>query len=168
VGGPGDDTVAVNDDGDTIDGGGGTNTVVFAGSSAQYAVADAAGTVQVTDSVLGRNGTDLLSNVTFLQFTDKTVDVRTLPGAATALNGLGGSTAGNVLQNSSPSPLLDWQTAGGGYTARAGATAAHGQGSSDMPVQGGSSGLALAAQTGTGLYANAIPTAGAALGGNVA
>jgi hypothetical protein len=38
----------------------------------------------VTDSVLGRNGTDLLSNVTFLRFSDTMVDVRTLPGAATA------------------------------------------------------------------------------------
>jgi serralysin len=43
VSGPGDDTITVNNDGDTIDRGGGTNTIVFVGSSAQYAVATTPG-----------------------------------------------------------------------------------------------------------------------------
>ena len=40
VGGNGDDTFIVNNDGDTINGGAGTNTVVFAGSSTQYTIAN--------------------------------------------------------------------------------------------------------------------------------
>jgi hypothetical protein len=168
VSGPGDDTIVVNDDGDTIDGGGGTNTVVFSGSSAQYAIADNAGTVLVTDSALGRNGTDLLSNVTFLQFTDRTIDARTLPGSATAQNELGGSGTDSVFRNSNPSPLLDWQTAGGGYAMPAAGSASNNQGTSDIPAQSGGSGLSLAAQMTNGAYTNALSAVGVTLGGNAA
>jgi Ca2+-binding RTX toxin-like protein len=70
VGGAGDDefTVAGNN---TIDGGAGTNTVIFHGARADYTItALADGELQVADSVTGRDGTDLLKNIQELRFSD--------------------------------------------------------------------------------------------------
>ena len=76
VGGAGNDSVSVNNDGDTINGGGGTNTVVLAGTEAQYRLAiSATNVITVTDTVTGRNGVDTLTNIQYLKFTDKTISI---------------------------------------------------------------------------------------------
>ena len=61
---------------DSIDGGGGTDLAVYSGSIAAYTISfntPSAGQIQVTDSVSGRDGTDTLSNIEALEFTDGTV-----------------------------------------------------------------------------------------------
>ncbi len=62
---------------DTIDGGGGADLAVFAGARGSgYTVSfntPSAGQVQVQDSVAGRDGTDILTNIEVLQFTDQSV-----------------------------------------------------------------------------------------------
>ena len=79
VGGAGDDVFYENADGDTINGGGGTNTVVLQGNLSGYSMArtpDGAVTVM-------HNGTsikDMLSNVATLQFADgATVQADAIP-----------------------------------------------------------------------------------------
>ena len=69
LGGAGNDTFVLNTDGDVIDGGGGTNTAVFAGPSAGYAVAFNGGTVTVTP--LGGGAADTLTHIQTLQFADE-------------------------------------------------------------------------------------------------
>jgi hypothetical protein len=56
---------------DTFSGGSGTDTAVFNGVRASYTVSIAAnGTITVQDSVAGRDGTDTLTSVERLQFSD--------------------------------------------------------------------------------------------------
>ncbi len=54
---------------DAIDGGAGTDMAIFSGAQAQYTVTTS-GTIQVQDNVANRDGTDTLSNVEVLQFSD--------------------------------------------------------------------------------------------------
>lgn len=67
VGGSGDDTFTVNRLGNVLDGGGGTDTVVFSGSRSQYRVQRMEGGRYV---VSGADGVDLLSNIEYLRFSD--------------------------------------------------------------------------------------------------
>ena len=58
---------------DSIIGGGGTDTVVMSGLRANYTVTQISATVfQIVDNTAGRDGTDTLTNVTNVQFTDGT------------------------------------------------------------------------------------------------
>ena len=83
---------------DTIDGGGGTDLAVFSGPQAVYTISlntPSAGQVQVADSVAGRDGTDILSNIEALLFSDSTV----LVASGTAANpiNLAALTQGIIL-----------------------------------------------------------------------
>jgi serralysin len=71
IGGSGDDTFTVNADSDTINGGGGTNTVVFSGNESAYSIATVNGTIDVTKNLT----TDMLTNIQKLQFADQTLAV---------------------------------------------------------------------------------------------
>jgi len=72
IGGTGNDIFTLNADNDRIDGGGGTNTVVIAGSRANYALAFNNGTVTVTS----QTGTiDTLLNIQTVRFNDAAVTV---------------------------------------------------------------------------------------------
>ncbi len=59
---------------DTLDGGPGNDTAVFTGDSSEYDIAEAGERITVTDTVEGRDGTDVLSNIENLQFRDKRID----------------------------------------------------------------------------------------------
>lgn len=67
VGGNGDDTFTVNRLGNVLDGGGGTDSVVFSGSRSQYRVQQMDGGRYV---VSGADGVDLLTNIEYLRFSD--------------------------------------------------------------------------------------------------
>ncbi len=73
----------VNTANDSIDGGGGINTVVCPGVRANYALDDIGGVVTARDSNASQGGTDRLANISYLQFADQTVDVTTVPAAVT-------------------------------------------------------------------------------------
>ena len=61
---------------DIIDGGDGTDTAIFSGAYADYTITDNGdGTHTVTDSTPGRDGTDTLSNIELLQFSDVTYTI---------------------------------------------------------------------------------------------
>ena len=70
VGGSGNDVFTLNAQADTINGGGGVNTVVLSGPSADYTVIGNAGTVSVTDTL--NSVTDTLTNIQLLQFSNAT------------------------------------------------------------------------------------------------
>ncbi len=65
---------------DTIDGGAGIDTAVYSGNYAQYTVAlpNNFSTGTVTDNTVGRDGTDTVSGIEFLQFADGTYNVATM------------------------------------------------------------------------------------------
>ncbi|WP_407117244.1 VCBS domain-containing protein [Bradyrhizobium sp. LMG 9283] len=99
--GGGNDGITGQGGNDTIDGGAGTDMVIFSGTQSQYNVTTA-GTIQVQDNVANRDGTDTLTNVEVLQFSDAIVlqssgtsgspiDLSTqqLPGAAPVLGTAG-------------------------------------------------------------------------------
>ena len=61
---------------DSIDGGGGTDTVTYSGSFSNYSFTRATDALQIADqrTTGTTDGTDTLKNIEFLQFTDQTVD----------------------------------------------------------------------------------------------
>ena len=70
-GGGGNDTITGGGGNDTIDGGSGTNTAVYSGAFASYAFTPLGnGSFQVSG---GPDGTDTLTNIQSLQFSDQTV-----------------------------------------------------------------------------------------------
>ena len=70
VTGAGDDFVFGNSGNDTINGGGGTDVAGFAGRQSEYTVTTVNGVTTVVDSVSGRDGTDVLTNIEALYFVD--------------------------------------------------------------------------------------------------
>jgi VCBS repeat-containing protein len=80
-GGGGSDTISGQGGNDTIDGGAGTDMAVFTGAQAGYTISSpGAGQTQVLDHTTSRDGTDLLTNVEVLQFSDAFVLLT--PGSA--------------------------------------------------------------------------------------
>jgi serralysin len=77
LGSPQDDTITGNGANNLIDGDAGNDRVVFAGNSAQYKLAFdlAMQQLRVSDTDKDRDGTDTLSRVEALQFSDKLVPV---------------------------------------------------------------------------------------------
>ena len=77
-GGNGDDTLIGGPGNDTLDGGAGNDTAVYTGTHSQYTytgITVAGGTVM--DTVPNRDGTDTLTNIEFLRFSDGTYNVAT-------------------------------------------------------------------------------------------
>jgi VCBS repeat-containing protein len=83
-GGPGADRLIGGVGNDTIQGGSGIDTAVYAGTRASFSIVTNGGTTTVTDNGSGANlGTDSLTGVEFLQFTDQTVAVAAAAGNQT-------------------------------------------------------------------------------------
>ncbi|MHC4050467.1 VCBS domain-containing protein [Bradyrhizobium sp. 25ACV] len=70
--GGGNDGITGQGGNDTIDGEAGSDMAIFSGTQSQYTVTTA-GTIQVQDNVANRDGTDTLTNVEALQFSDAIV-----------------------------------------------------------------------------------------------
>jgi serralysin len=97
-GGAGDDTLEGGADDDYLFGGAGRNTAVFAGSKGDYIVtANEDGTFTIEDKVPGRDGTDTLLGVRFVQFLDGKVTLTNAAPDAVALSAT--SVAENTLVN---------------------------------------------------------------------
>jgi hypothetical protein len=58
---------------DTIDGGSGIDTVIYSGAAATHTVVIGNGTVTIADKITNRDGTDTLTNIERLQFTDTNI-----------------------------------------------------------------------------------------------
>jgi hypothetical protein len=69
----GADTFTSTSANDVYDGAGGVDTVVYSGARAQYTVTGNATSLTVADSVASRNGTDTLSHVEQIKFSDVTL-----------------------------------------------------------------------------------------------
>ena len=78
IGGPGDDSFTVNTDADVIDGGGGTNTVIFAGSLGQYSVGRSGNVVTVSSHGI----IDTLTNIQTLKFADTSIATSSMAGGS--------------------------------------------------------------------------------------
>ncbi|QFU15747.1 glycoside hydrolase family 113 [Microvirga thermotolerans] len=108
-GGAGDDRLNGGAGNDVLDGSTGTNTAVFSGAKSAYALArNADGTVTVTDTRAGQDGTDRLKNVQFAQFSDQTLDLSTLSSPASGGSNSGGSNgpSGLVLRGTARADRL--------------------------------------------------------------
>lgn len=82
---PGDDTLTGIDGTDNITGGGNDvidgreqqDISIYSGSYDEYQIEfQQDGTVRITDTVEGRDGTDTLTSVEYAQFSDKTVNLQ--------------------------------------------------------------------------------------------
>jgi hypothetical protein len=71
--GGGNDVTVGGGGNDAIDGGKGTDTALYSGTRSQYVVTSTNGVTTVRDLVAGRDGTDTLTNVETLKFTDKSL-----------------------------------------------------------------------------------------------
>ncbi len=73
TGGSGRDSFTGNGGNDILNGGTGIDTAIFVGARSAYTVSVSGGTITVNDSVLGRDGTDTLTNIERLKFTDVSI-----------------------------------------------------------------------------------------------
>jgi len=80
-GGAGDDTLNGGDGSDQLAGGPGTDTAIFGGVRSRYQVSTAGDTTTVFDTT-GAEGTDTLTGVEYLKFTDVTLALGNLPPVA--------------------------------------------------------------------------------------
>jgi Ca2+-binding RTX toxin-like protein len=105
VGGAGDDS---------IDGGGGNDIAFYSGSKADYTVSTSGGVTTVHDERLNGDGTDTLTNVRFLQFSDQTVILHN--AAPTAVTLSAGSIAETAGVNSAVAALSSTDADGDAVT----------------------------------------------------
>ena len=82
LGGDDNDIIKGNGGNDTIDGGSGTDLVELRGLAADYTITAEGGGYRVTDAVGGRDGSDLLTGIETLRFSDGST--MTLPSSAPA------------------------------------------------------------------------------------
>lgn len=76
VGNAGNETLQGSSGNDVIDGGGGHNTAVYLGLRSEYALTPLGnGSLTVADSQSGRDGSDTVTHVNYLQFADKLIVV---------------------------------------------------------------------------------------------
>ncbi|MDB5437916.1 MAG: hypothetical protein JWM33_343, partial [Caulobacteraceae bacterium] len=80
AGGDGADTLTGGGGNDTLDGGANIDTAAFAGAMSAYTITSNGGTV----TVAGPDGTDILTTIEFLQFSDQTFHFR--PGTAATID----------------------------------------------------------------------------------
>ncbi len=80
LGGDDNDIIKGNGGDDVVDGGSGTDLVELRGLAADYTITAVSGGYRVTDAVTGRDGSDLLSGVETLRFSDGST--MTLPSSA--------------------------------------------------------------------------------------
>ena len=74
-GNSGDNALVGGGGGDRIVGGDGIDTAVFSGASSDYEIEQDSEATRVTDRVEGRDGSDYLFGIEFLQFSDETIPV---------------------------------------------------------------------------------------------
>ncbi len=80
----GDDWITGGKGNDTIDGGLGFDRAMFSGTRAGYTVASQGGTITVADGTASRDGTDTLTSIEALHFSDKTMFALTGDAATVA------------------------------------------------------------------------------------
>src|SRR5262249_30647791 len=89
-GGGGNDTITGGPGNDVINGGTGTNTAVFSGNRANYAISTSG--VITVKALSGTDGTDTLSNIRYARFADQTVKLLDPPSlSVTNAQGAAGS-----------------------------------------------------------------------------
>jgi Ca2+-binding RTX toxin-like protein len=93
-GGAGNDYLSGGPGNDTIDGGAGIDTAAFSGPLASYTIVNNAGTLTIT----GPDGSDTVTNVEKLSFSDQTINA---PGAVTPGQTLTGTSGNDVLTGGS-------------------------------------------------------------------
>ncbi|MEH2614350.1 glycoside hydrolase family 113 [Bradyrhizobium sp. AZCC 1693] len=75
----GNDAITGGTGNDTVDGDDGLDTAVFQGNLADYAISVVDDQIVISDKVAGRDGTDHLTHVEFLQFADSSVNLTAPP-----------------------------------------------------------------------------------------
>ncbi|MFM8546668.1 MAG: flagellin [Betaproteobacteria bacterium] len=120
IGNSADNILRGNQGNDTLDGGAGTNTAVFRGAMADYTITAGASTT-VRDNV-GTDGTDTLTNIRYLRFSDQIYDLTTatssaatgVPIGATVVNSTRGSGSPGAAAGVPPAPAPSGGGGGGG------------------------------------------------------
>ncbi len=109
-GGTGDDWLSGGTGNDTLDGGGGRDTAVFTGAVTEYSFDyTPSGGLIVIDSVVGRDGVDMIRDVEYVQFNGVTYHLVTGDdGSNTTLQGPGDGTPSIIIAHDGN----DW---GGGH-----------------------------------------------------
>jgi subtilisin-like proprotein convertase family protein len=112
IGGAGDDTLQGGAGNDVLRGGAGTDTAVFDGPLSRFAVTvDAGGWVEVRDTT-GALGTDRLTGIERLAFSDQTTAAPAAPTPATAITWARPLDANGAVRGSAASEFI---LAGAGY-----------------------------------------------------
>ena len=131
AGGAGDDLIEGNGDDDIIDGGAGTEDVaVYNDVYANYTITESGGTFTVAhNGGAGADGTDTITNVEYLEFTDQTIDLSTWPivtatTTPTNTGAQGASGSGSPYSGSSSSSSSSGTLASADVSTQAGAAAA--------------------------------------------
>ena len=131
AGGAGDDLLEGNGDDDIIDGGAGTEDVAaYNDVYANYTITESGGTYTVAhNGGAGADGTDTITNVEYLEFTDQTIDLSTWPivtatTTPTNTGAQGASGSGSPYSGSSSSSSSSGTLASADVSTQAGAASA--------------------------------------------
>src|SRR5262249_36994639 len=96
-GGEGVDALAGGAGNDTLDGGTNDDTAIFTGNRAEYTLGGTSSALTISDSIVGRDGSDTLHNIEFVQFADGTVGITDLFNRAPAITSDGGGEVASLL-----------------------------------------------------------------------
>ena len=88
---------------DTLDGGGGSDTAVFSGDRAAYSIVNTDGVV----TVIGADGTDTLSNIELLQFSDQTMATPSPASVSTGGTTINGTAGAEVLNGTTGADTIN-------------------------------------------------------------
>ena len=88
---------------DAIDGGGGNDTVIYSGSRSEYVISKQGNNYIVQDKVNGRDGTDTLSNIETIAFSDGAYAIADLVSTAPTQSGVAQDGYPGVLRRAGSS-----------------------------------------------------------------
>lgn len=107
-----DELISSRSGNDTIDGGPGNDTTVHHGEANQYSITQSGTSIVVADNMTSRDGTDTLTNVVHVQFTDRSIDL-TMTADAARVSASQLDTAGSTAPTASESGYWDHQVTSG-------------------------------------------------------
>jgi Ca2+-binding RTX toxin-like protein len=107
TGNAGDNALSGGGGNDVLDGGVGSDTLVLAGLSDDYSVTAVNATQsKIVDSVSGRDGTDTISGIEFIKFSDVTLTIDSFLSGTNVITGTVGNDIGGIYKGTSANDTI--------------------------------------------------------------
>jgi Ca2+-binding RTX toxin-like protein len=108
TGNGGDNTLSGGGGADLLDGGAGSDTLVLSGVSDDYSVTAVNATQsKIVDIVAGRDGTDTISGIEFIKFSDTTLSIDSFLTGSNVINGTAGNDIGGIYKGTAANDTIN-------------------------------------------------------------